>query len=236
MGDTQTVRPTSKPTCKGTEKRIYVRRNAQPTNHLCCNQSNICTPPMFAASRPRELNSRKPLLVIRVQRLQHLGQRSINPVSDGSGHLISTHHSWRRLRRRLQRWPILLQLHPSTRGINQIDGDVWQPAIREQRREQYRRAKGCVAKVDAVVSGVHRSQSSQNLDRMIGARLRDVQGDKASLERGIRLDVLFILCGGRRADHLDVPACKGCLKHVRHIQRPALRCPSLHYGVYLVYK
>ncbi len=89
-------------------------------------------------------------------------------------------------------------------------GDV---AVRERRGGDQR----AVLDRDAVVQLVALLQPAQDRDRVLHARLADVDGLEAALERGVLLDVLRVLVERRRADGAQFAAREHRLEQVRGV-------------------
>ncbi len=76
-------------------------------------------------------------------------------------------------------------------------------------------------------------QPLQDLQRLLGRWLADVDGGEAPLERGILLDALAVVVVGGRADQAQLTARQGRLEHVGGVER-ALGVARAHQRVELV--
>ena len=86
-------------------------------------------------------------------------------------------------------------------------------------RQRRRCDDGVVGDAHAVVRLVALLESAQNRDRILDARLADVDGLEAALERRVLLDVLAILVERRRADDAQLAAREHRLEHVAGVHR-----------------
>ena len=79
------------------------------------------------------------------------------------------------------------------------------------------------------------AQTLEDLDRVLFARLADLDGLETTLQSGVLLDILAVLLEGRRADDLEVAACQGGLEDVCSVGT-AFRRARADDGVQLVDK
>ena len=115
-----------------------------------------------------------------------------------------------------------VDLDAQARGglVDEVDRLVGQEAVRDvavrQRRGGDQRG---VLDAHAVVDLVALLEPAQDRDRVLDARLADVDGLEAPLERGVLLDVLPVLVERRRADAAQLAARERGLEHVGGVHR-----------------
>ena len=120
------------------------------------------------------------------------------------------------------------------RFVNEIDRLVRQEAVGNvaiaHRRGRDQRG---VFDAHAVVRFVLLFEAAQNRDRIFDARLFDQHRWEAPLERRILFDVLAVFVERRRADHVQLAACKHRFEQVARVHR-AFGFARAHDGVQLV--
>ena len=101
------------------------------------------------------------------------------------------------------------------RFVDKIDGLIRQESLRDVARGKlHRRDHRTVGNVHAVEKLVALFEAAQNGDRVLHARLVDVDRLEAARQRRIVLDVLLIFFERRCADDADLAASERGLQHV----------------------
>ena len=110
------------------------------------------------------------------------------------------------------------QAHLGSRFVNQVDCLVGQIAVGDiTRTEFYRSFDRFVGNLNLVVSFVTVAQTFEDGDRVLFARLSDLDGLEAAFEGGVLLDILAVLFEGRRADNLEVAARQRGLEDISRV-------------------
>ena len=127
-----------------------------------------------------------------------------------------------------------LGAQPGAGLVDEVDGLVGQEPLGEVAVRQRRRGdQRAVLDPDAVEDLEPLAQPAQDRDGVLDARLVDVHGLEAPLQRGVLLDVLAVLVERRRADHVQLAAGEHRLEHVAGVHR-ALGRARADDGVHLV--
>ena len=120
--------------------------------------------------------------------------------------------------RYLRRKRHVVHARASARLVDDVDGLVGQESVLDVavgQRDGSLEGLGRIAHV--VVLLVGRLKATDDLERVGNARLVDVHGLEASLERGVLLDVLAVLLRRRGTDDLDLSAREGRLQDARRV-------------------
>src|SRR5256714_15195589 len=101
-----------------------------------------------------------------------------------------------------------------------MDRLVGQEAVRNVAVGQGRRRyDGVVRNPYAVMDFVALLETAKNRDCVFDRRFADIYLLEATLERGVLFDMFAILIERRRADDVQLPACKCRLQHVGSVDR-----------------
>ena len=120
------------------------------------------------------------------------------------------------------------------RLVDDVNGLIGQEAVLNvAARKRHRGSQRILGVLDVVMLLVALLQAMQNLERVGNGRLADVDRLEAALQRRVLLDVLAILVGGSRADHLNLATGQGRLQDGRGVDG-TLRSTRTNDGVELV--
>ncbi len=133
--------------------------------------------------------------------------------------------------------PLLGRLHLQNRArfVDHVDRLVRQMAVVDVLRRELRgRADRRPRVRDAVVLLVVGLQALQDLVRLLGRRLRDLDLLEAACERAVALEVALVVLVGRGPDAAHLAGSEHGLQDVGGVERPATRSPRPDDGVDLV--
>ena len=134
----------------------------------------------------------------------------------------------------LFRLGIDLHLEPRRRLVDQIDRLVGQEAVGDVAvRQRRRRDQRAVGDAHAVMRLVLVLEPAQDRDRVLDARLVDIDRLEAARQRGVLLDVLLVFVERGGADAMQLAARQRRLEQVRGIHR-AVGLAGADDGVHLV--
>ena len=127
-----------------------------------------------------------------------------------------------------------LHADAARRLVHQVNGLVGEEAVLDVAIGQLRRRDDrTVGDAHAVVQLVLVLDAAQDRDRVLDARLLDVDRLEPSLERGVLLNIFLVLVEGRGADAMQFAARQGGLQQVRGVHRAFARARP-DQGVHLV--
>ena len=119
--------------------------------------------------------------------------------------------------------------------IDHVDGLVGQMPIIDVPGGKFRRRGQCIRRVlDAMVLLKARLQAAQNLDRLLHARLIDVDFLKASRQSVIFLEYAAVFRVSRSADTFHLTGRQRRLEQIRCVQRAAGCGARTDHGVNLI--